>query len=362
MTEVECWCCFSLGLFSLLGFHQSFLTKCWTNRGCLEWFMPSLQAWVTVIYKINYIISSCLTLYPMAYTHVICVHRSLILYLHEIFLFFMVGTQMPSGWRFCLGCRGQIFSTFLNSGFLLLVAVLILLFFMLLWYFIQFHIVEIIIFFNFYLHICVLQFYLILKCVFSGTQAWQCTSGKEPAWNLLSLFTTSGMLFLEISLVAFLLQGNYASGLEALMRTFVISGIIVAGDIFLKVAVSPNKTYVYSGFRLSTLNFSCIRQTFDVTLVSYNWFWQRTIQLCLLVTRLSEHVNLYLHGNHLTYSVSTKIQTCPCPEDLSTIELIDCLAPSTSCHHNDSICTFSCFSLSFFSITQVPEKKLKKRF
>ena len=184
-----------------------------------------------------------------------------------------------------------------------------------------------------------MQFYLILKCVFSGTQAWQCTSGKEPAWNLLSLFTTSGMLFLEISLVAFLLQGNYASGLDALMRTFVISGIVVAGDIFLKVAVSPNKTYVYRSFQLSTLNFSCIRQAFDVTLVSYNWFWQRTIQLCLLVTRLSEHMNLYFHGNHLTYSVSTKIQTCP--KDLSSIELIDCLAPSASCHHNDSICTFS---------------------
>ncbi|XXG55572.1 hypothetical protein AAC387_Pa03g3213 [Persea americana] len=74
----------------------------------------------------------------------------------------------------------------------------------------------------------------ILNLLWCFLQAWQCTSGKEPAWNLLSLFTTSGMLFLEISLVAFLLQGNYASGLDALMRTFVISGIVVAGDIFLK--------------------------------------------------------------------------------------------------------------------------------
>ncbi|GKV05524.1 hypothetical protein SLEP1_g17525 [Rubroshorea leprosula] len=55
------------------------------------------------------------------------------------------------------------------------------------------------------------------------------------AWNVLSLFTTSGMLFLEVSLVAFLLQGNYASGLEALTRTFVVSGLIVGLDLFLKV-------------------------------------------------------------------------------------------------------------------------------
>lgn len=43
------------------------------------------------------------------------------------------------------------------------------------------------------------------------------------------------MLFLEVSLMAFLLQGNYASGQEALTRTFGISGIIVGVDIFLKV-------------------------------------------------------------------------------------------------------------------------------
>ena len=55
------------------------------------------------------------------------------------------------------------------------------------------------------------------------------------AWNVLSLFTTSGMLFLEVSLMAFLLQGNYTSGLEALTRTFVISGVIVGFDILLKV-------------------------------------------------------------------------------------------------------------------------------
>ncbi|KAL6011994.1 Cullin-associated NEDD8-dissociated protein 2 [Asimina triloba] len=65
-------------------------------------------------------------------------------------------------------------------------------------------------------------------------QVWQCSPGKELSWTLLSLFTASGMLFLEISLVAFLLQGSQASGLEALTRTFVISGIVVGGDILLK--------------------------------------------------------------------------------------------------------------------------------
>lgn len=66
-------------------------------------------------------------------------------------------------------------------------------------------------------------------------QGWECTAGKEVAWSILSLFTTSGMLFLEVSLMAFLLQGNYASGQEALTRTFGISGIIIGIDIFLKV-------------------------------------------------------------------------------------------------------------------------------
>ncbi|KAF8399587.1 hypothetical protein HHK36_015455 [Tetracentron sinense] len=71
------------------------------------------------------------------------------------------------------------------------------------------------------------SFFLLL------TQMWECTPGKEVTWNFLSLFTTSGMLFLEISLVAFLLQGN-VSGLEALTRTFIISGLIVGVDLLLK--------------------------------------------------------------------------------------------------------------------------------
>ncbi|KAL9265628.1 G-protein coupled receptor 2-like protein [Drosera capensis] len=39
---------------------------------------------------------------------------------------------------------------------------------------------------------------------------WECTPGKESAWNILSLFTTSGMLFLEVSLIAFLLKARPA--------------------------------------------------------------------------------------------------------------------------------------------------------
>jgi len=43
------------------------------------------------------------------------------------------------------------------------------------------------------------------------------------------------MLFLEVSLVAFLLQGNHAGGLEAMKRTFGISTLVVGLDILLKV-------------------------------------------------------------------------------------------------------------------------------
>ncbi|XP_052192995.1 protein CANDIDATE G-PROTEIN COUPLED RECEPTOR 2 [Diospyros lotus] len=74
----------------------------------------------------------------------------------------------------------------------------------------------------------------VLNLAWCLLQAWECTPGKEMAWNILSLFTTSGMLFLEVSLMAFLLQGNYASGLEALTRTFVVSGLIMGLDTILK--------------------------------------------------------------------------------------------------------------------------------
>ncbi|KAL2493025.1 hypothetical protein Adt_28653 [Abeliophyllum distichum] len=78
-------------------------------------------------------------------------------------------------------------------------------------------------------------FTVLLNLAWSFLQEWQCAPGKEIAWNLLSLFTESGMLFLEISLVAFLLQDSYASGLEALARTFIVSGVFVAVDILLQV-------------------------------------------------------------------------------------------------------------------------------
>lgn len=74
----------------------------------------------------------------------------------------------------------------------------------------------------------------ILNLFWCFLQAMQCNPAKQSSWNTLSLFTNSGMLFMEISLVAFLLQGNQATGSDALTRTFVISGIIVAGDMLLK--------------------------------------------------------------------------------------------------------------------------------
>ncbi|XP_057950654.1 protein CANDIDATE G-PROTEIN COUPLED RECEPTOR 2-like [Malania oleifera] len=74
----------------------------------------------------------------------------------------------------------------------------------------------------------------ILNLVWCSLQAWQCSPGKVVAWNLLSLFTSFGMLCLEISLVAFLLQEDYSSGLEALTHTFIASGLIVSVDTLLK--------------------------------------------------------------------------------------------------------------------------------
>ncbi|KAH0826305.1 hypothetical protein HID58_031904 [Brassica napus] len=74
----------------------------------------------------------------------------------------------------------------------------------------------------------------LLNLAWCCLQGWECSPGKEVAWNLLTLFTTSGMLFLEVSLVAFLFQGNYASGAEALTRTFLISGFVIALDLLLK--------------------------------------------------------------------------------------------------------------------------------
>ncbi|KAG4378651.1 hypothetical protein GLYMA_17G077800v4 [Glycine max] len=74
----------------------------------------------------------------------------------------------------------------------------------------------------------------LFNLAWSFLQPWQCSPAKEVAWNLLSLFTASGMLCLEISLMAFLLKDNYMSGMEALAHSFHASGIIVFVDTLLK--------------------------------------------------------------------------------------------------------------------------------
>ncbi|XP_015079123.1 transmembrane protein adipocyte-associated 1 homolog isoform X1 [Solanum pennellii] len=79
-----------------------------------------------------------------------------------------------------------------------------------------------------------LWFAVLLNLCWCFLQVWQCTPGKQVAWNLLSLFATSAMLFLEISIVAFLLKENYASCLETLSRTFMVSGLFVGVDLLLK--------------------------------------------------------------------------------------------------------------------------------
>ncbi|KAI6684744.1 hypothetical protein NL676_030657 [Syzygium grande] len=55
----------------------------------------------------------------------------------------------------------------------------------------------------------------LLNLTWCSLQAWECTTGKEVAWNILSLW-------------------NSASGLHALTRTFVVSGLVVGLDLLLK--------------------------------------------------------------------------------------------------------------------------------
>ncbi|KAE8817117.1 transmembrane protein adipocyte-associated 1 [Hordeum vulgare] len=89
-------------------------------------------------------------------------------------------------------------------------------------------------------HVVVVAYYALLWAVallnllWCFLQVWQCMPDRAFSWNVLSLFTKSGMLFLEVSLIAFLLQGNEASGYESLGRTFVISGAVVSADVLLK--------------------------------------------------------------------------------------------------------------------------------
>ncbi|KAE9467162.1 hypothetical protein C3L33_00909, partial [Rhododendron williamsianum] len=85
-----------------------------------------------------------------------------------------------------------------------------------------------------------IAYYALLWLAALLNLAWcslQCSSGKEVAWNLLSLFTTAGILCLEISLMAFLIQENHSTGFETLARAFTLSGFIVGVDILLKISV-----------------------------------------------------------------------------------------------------------------------------
>ncbi|XP_054807690.1 protein CANDIDATE G-PROTEIN COUPLED RECEPTOR 2-like isoform X2 [Prosopis cineraria] len=74
----------------------------------------------------------------------------------------------------------------------------------------------------------------LLNIAWCFFQAWQCSPGKDVTWNLLSLLTASGILCLEISMMAFLLKDNYMNGIETLAHTFLVSGIIVIVDTLLK--------------------------------------------------------------------------------------------------------------------------------
>ncbi|KAH0927878.1 hypothetical protein HID58_020134, partial [Brassica napus] len=46
-------------------------------------------------------------------------------------------------------------------------------------------------------------------------------------------------------LVAFLFQGNYANGCEALTRTFLISGLVIGLDLLLKIMLMRYMPNVY---------------------------------------------------------------------------------------------------------------------
>uniref|UniRef100_A0A0D6QX44 Transmembrane protein adipocyte-associated 1 n=1 Tax=Araucaria cunninghamii TaxID=56994 RepID=A0A0D6QX44_ARACU len=74
----------------------------------------------------------------------------------------------------------------------------------------------------------------ILNLLWCILQAWQGVPGQATAFNVLSLVTRFGMLLLEISVVVFLLQGNHASGLNALLHALVLSSIIAGIDALIK--------------------------------------------------------------------------------------------------------------------------------
>ncbi|KAG6390018.1 hypothetical protein SASPL_151496 [Salvia splendens] len=91
----------------------------------------------------------------------------------------------------------------------------------------------------------------LLNLVWAALQGWECAPEKATAWNLLSLLTECGMLTLEISIVAFLLQENYADGLEALAHTFFVSGSSVVVDVLIQ------STATYYSFTTQNGGISC---------------------------------------------------------------------------------------------------------
>jgi len=102
----------------------------------------------------------------------------------------------------------------------------------------------------------------------------QCNSTKQTSWNILSLFTNSGMLFLEISLVAFLLQGNTAVESDALQRTFTISGTVAAVDMLLKVCFFcfPVISFTYK-VKSMLLSFAYIQLHIHAHFAGYFCIW-----------------------------------------------------------------------------------------
>lgn len=98
-----------------------------------------------------------------------------------------------------------------------------------------------------------------MSIYFMFEQAWRCSPDKEVAWNLLSLFTASGILCLEISLMAFVLKDNYTNGMEVIANTFLVSGIIVIVDILLKV-IPGFRSYLFKTYMhvLFILKVACL--------------------------------------------------------------------------------------------------------
>ncbi|XP_048443678.1 protein CANDIDATE G-PROTEIN COUPLED RECEPTOR 2-like isoform X1 [Pyrus x bretschneideri] len=83
------------------------------------------------------------------------------------------------------------------------------------------------------------QFLKVLRCGFvqfcASSAIWclifRCRQGSAQV----GMFTGFALLGLETSLVGFLLQGNYASGVKALAHTFLVSGIVVGVDTLINV-------------------------------------------------------------------------------------------------------------------------------